>query len=85
MKIQRVLLRVRAASVQGFSQVEMDLPIFSKRHDAICNQTIFSERHVVRHDGDHFIHHQRIVGGCEPRFKICGLYQINGLSSPGLK
>ena len=51
MRIQRVLLRVRAQ-------------FLLKRHDAICNQTTFPERHLVYHDGDHFIHHQRIVSGC---------------------
>ena len=43
-----------------------------------CDWSVMS-RHLL------FVHHQRTVGGCEPRFSVCGVDRINGVSSPGLK
>ena len=79
MRKQLVLLRVRAESQQVSSQGAMDLlHVFDEARHRSKSDT-FLERRVVYHERDHFIHHQRIFGGCEPHFSCCGLDQINGL------
>ena len=86
MKIQRVLLRVRAASVQVFSQVEMDLSIFfeeARRHlqsdhffRTTCSVPRWRPLHTSSEDR-RWLHFFR-----EPHFSCCCPYQINGLSLP---